>query len=135
MFVTIEGSLREDKTGVYSRGLNLQQYYSHGRYCTVDQREIFAIMCGVQSALYENVVLKVICFSLDSQATINFGRTRTEELNSANTIHLLWVTGHYFIAGNEWAEKCVLPCFDRTYPRYSNIAVLSEAKGQFVIFK
>src|SRR5450759_2456248 len=75
-------------------------------------------MCGVQSALHQKVMGKVIYFCSDSQAAIKAltsassrskiviaCRTQIEELNSVNTVHLLWVPGHSSIAGNEWADE------------------------------
>lgn len=115
-----DGSLLEGRAGagVFSRELRLQESYSLGRYCTVFQAEIFAIMCGVQAALHQNVTGKVIYFCSDSQAAIKAltsassrsklviaCRTQIEELNSVNTVHLLWVPGHSSIAGNEWADE------------------------------
>jgi len=115
-----DGSLLEGRAGagVFSRELRLQQSYSLGKYCTVFQAEIFAIMCGVQSALHQKVMGKVIYFCSDSQAAIKAltsassrskiviaCRTQIEELNSVNTVHLLWVPGHSSIAGNEWADE------------------------------
>ena len=115
-----DGSLLEGRAGagVYSRELRLYQSYSLGRHCTVFQAEIFALMCGVQSALQQHVMGKVIYFCSDSQAAIKslasansrskIGiacRTQIEELNSANAVHLVWVPGHSSIAGNELADE------------------------------
>ncbi|XP_062704816.1 uncharacterized protein LOC134287172 [Aedes albopictus] len=115
-----DGSLLEGRAGagVYSRELRLYQSYSLGRHCTVFQAEIFALMCGVQSALQQHGMGKVIYFCSDSQAAVKAlasansrskiviaCRTQIEELNSANAVHLLWVPGHSSIAGNELADE------------------------------
>ncbi|XP_062707608.1 uncharacterized protein LOC134288024 [Aedes albopictus] len=115
-----DGSLLEGRAGagVYSRELRLYQSYSLGRHCTVFQAEIFALMCGVQSALQQHVMGKVIYFCSDSQAAFKAlasansrskiviaCRTQIEELNSANAVHLVWVPGHSSIAGNELADE------------------------------
>ncbi|XP_062533798.1 uncharacterized protein LOC134202829 [Armigeres subalbatus] len=115
-----DGSLFEGRAGagVYSRELRLEQSHSLGRHCTVFQAEIFAIMCGVQSALQKHIMGKVIYFCSDSQAAIKAlasansrsklviaCRTQIEELNSVNTLHLIWVPGHSSIAGNELADE------------------------------
>ncbi|XP_062550051.1 uncharacterized protein LOC134214743 [Armigeres subalbatus] len=57
-----DGSLLESRAGagVYSRELRLEQSHSLGTHCTVFQAEIFAIMCGVQSALQQRIMGKVI---------------------------------------------------------------------------
>lgn len=115
-----DGSLLEGRAGagVYSRELRLNQFYSLGRNCTVFQAEIFALMCGVQSALQQRVMGKVIYFCSDSQAAIKAlasansrsklviaCRTQIEELNSVNSVNLVWVPGHSSIAGNELADE------------------------------
>ncbi|XP_062713028.1 uncharacterized protein LOC134290062 [Aedes albopictus] len=115
-----DGSLLEGRAGagVYSRELRLYQSYSLGRHCTVFQAEIFALMCGVQSALQQHVMGKVIYFCSDSQVAIKAlasansrskiviaCRTQIEELNSANAVHLVWVPGHSSITGNELADE------------------------------
>ena len=48
-----DGSLIEGRAcaGIYCREMGLEQSYSFGRYCTVFQAEIYAIMCGTQAAL------------------------------------------------------------------------------------
>lgn len=120
IIVFTDGSLLDGKAGagVYSQELRLQQSYSLGTYCTVFQAEIFAIICGVQGALQQKVMGKIIYFCSDSQAAIKaIGsnnsrsklviacRTQLEELSSVNAVHLLWVPGHSNIAGNEWADE------------------------------
>ncbi|XP_058830267.1 uncharacterized protein LOC131689298 [Topomyia yanbarensis] len=115
-----DGSLMEGRAGagVYCREMRLEQSHSLGRYCTVFQAEIFAIMCGVQSALQLSLSGRVINFCSDSQAAIKAlssdksrsklviaCRTQIEELSIVNTIYLVWVPGHCGITGNEWADE------------------------------
>ena len=115
-----DGSLMDGRAGagVYCRELRLEQSHSLGRYCTVFQAEIFAIMCGTQAALQQRVCGRIIDFCSDSQSAIKAltsadsrsklviaCRNQIEELSILNAVHLVWVPGHSGITGNEWADE------------------------------
>ena len=115
-----EGSLMEGRAGagVYCREMRLEQSHLLGRYCTMFQAEIYAIMCGTQAALQQRLCGKVINFCSDSQSAIKAlssadsrsklviaCRNKLEELSILNAVNLIWVPGHSCITGNEWADE------------------------------
>lgn len=115
-----DGSLMEGRAGagVYCREMGLQQSHSLGRYCTVFQAEIYAIMCGTHAALQQKLSGKIINFCSDSQSAIKAlssadsrsklviaCRDKLEELSILNAVNLIWVPGHSGIFGNEWADE------------------------------
>ena len=51
--------------GVYCLEMELEQSHSLGRYCTVFQAEIYAIMCGTQADLQQKLCGKIRYQSLE----------------------------------------------------------------------
>ena len=92
--------------GVNCREMGLGQSHSLDRYCTVFQAEIYAIMCGTQAALQQELCGKIINFCSDSLSAIKAlssadsrsklvtaCREMLEELSILNAVNLLWVPG------------------------------------------
>ena len=112
---------KQARTGTSGAGVYIQLQVkafacSLGHYTTVYQAEVFAILACVNSlgSIFESSV--AICS--DSQAALKALRrpkvtsgliaemiSALKDLSTHNSVHLLWVPGHFSIPGNEIADQ------------------------------
>jgi ribonuclease HI len=103
--------------GVYGQSVKRRLSFSLGRYTTVFQAEIYAILACVHEIQFQNRPEKYISICSDSQAALKaFQAVRTtsplvyqcqEALNDISARHVVgifWVPGHAGIRGNEIAD-------------------------------
>lgn len=114
-----DGSRTEEGAGagIYGERPRAKFSYALGKYATVFQTEIFAILVCAQENIRRRYSNKHIYICSDSQAALKaLAAVRTNsllvqnckqalgELGSANWVKLLWVPGHSNIEGNEQAD-------------------------------
>jgi ribonuclease HI len=102
---------------VYGYGTRQKLSFSLGKYTTVFQAEVYAIMACAVENLDRNYRNRNISIPLDSQATIE--ALDNYQINSKlvwdchqdlvklaehNRVQLIWVPGHEGIEGNETAD-------------------------------
>ena len=103
--------------GVYGQSVGRRLSFSLGRYVTVFQTEIYAILACVHEIQFQNRPEKYVSTCSDSQAALKALQTvRTspfvqqcqKALNDISTRHMVglyWVPGHAGIRGNEIADE------------------------------
>jgi len=101
---------------VYNQTTKQEQVLPLGKHCTVFQAEVYAILACINSLHIEYETSIAVCS--DSQAALkalNSARTTSKlvvetmkelkRLSLFNSVRLLWVPGHYNVAGNEIADR------------------------------
>ena len=105
--------------GVFCSSLGIESSFSLGKFCTIFQAEVFALIKCAELSLERNVSNSKIFICSDSQAAIKAianpmseSKLITECKNKllelsdrSNSISLTWVPGHSSIDGNEIADK------------------------------
>jgi len=104
--------------GVYGQSVGKRLSFSLGRYVTVFQAEIYAILAYVYEIQFQNRPEKYVSICSDSQGTLKaLPAVRTtsplvqqcqKALNDISTRHavgLCWVSGHAGVRGNEIANE------------------------------
>ena len=113
-----DGSKTEEGVGLGVHGCNTNLYKSLGKYMTVFQAEMLAILTCVEKLLDEKAKELRILICSDSQAvlkallkdSLNSSLTRDcciklNELANQNKVVLCWIPGHCGIEGNETVDK------------------------------
>jgi len=108
-------SLSQAGASVHNRTTGLDQIMPLGKYCTVFQAEVYAILTCANSLQSEQDASITIC--LDSQATLKAlqsakttsslvaeTKSALKRLSVFNSVRLMWVPGHSNIPGNEVAD-------------------------------
>ena len=110
----------EDGAGVYGQSVGRRLSFSLGRYATVFQAEIFAILACVYEIQSQNRSEKYVSICSDSQAALTaLQATRTSPfvqqcqnvLNNLSTQHavgLFWVPGHAGVKENEITDELAM---------------------------
>jgi len=102
------------RAGVYGQSVGRRLSFSLGRYATVFQAEIYAILACVYEIQFQNRPEKYVSICSDSQAALKFLQAVTtmsplvqqcqKALNNISIQHavgLFWVPGHAGVRGNE----------------------------------
>jgi ribonuclease HI len=106
------------RASVYSEDFGLTLSIHLGRYATVFQAEITAILVCTETLLSKEISGDRICICVDSQAALKAlispqikSRvvldcvTALQNLSEINTVELIWVPGHSNVLGNEEADR------------------------------
>jgi len=104
--------------GVYGQSVGRRLSLSLGRYATVSQAEIYAILACVHEIQSQNRPEKYVCICSDSQAALKAlqaVRTTSQlvrqcqktlnHISARNPVGLFWVPRHAGLRGNEIADE------------------------------
>jgi ribonuclease HI len=115
-----DGSKMREGTGagVYGQSLRRRLSFPLGRYATVFQAEIYAILACVYEIQFQNRSEKYVSICSDSQAALKALQTvRTtsplvyqcqkalNDISARHVVGLYWVPGHAGVRGNEIADE------------------------------
>lgn len=105
-------------SGIYSEELGLRESIALGKFATVFQAELFAVIQGANIAIDKDVYGKTIQIVVDSKAVLQTLRRHKvnsglvwechcvlEYLSNKNVVELVWVKGHTGNLGNEEADR------------------------------
>ena len=103
--------------GVYGHSVRRRLSFSLGRYTTVFQAEIYAILACVYEIQFQNRLEKHVSICSDSQAALKaLQAIRTSplvhqcqkalnDISARHVVGLYWVPGHARVRGNEIADE------------------------------
>ena len=113
-----DGSKMDNSTGAGLTGPGINMFFPMGRWPTVFQAEIYAILECASVCLKRNYKHANICIFSDSQAALKALKTSMcnsklvwecilslRQLAQKNQVNLYWVPGHCGIEGNEKADQ------------------------------
>lgn len=113
-----DGSKQDDQVGAGITGPGINCSVAMGRWSTVFQAEIYAILHCVEICLKRKYKNANICIFSDSQAALNALKSmvytskivwecynKLQQLSLRNRVNLYWVPGHCGIEGNEKADE------------------------------
>jgi ribonuclease HI len=116
----MDGSRTGEGTGagVYGQSVNRRLSIPLGKYATVFQAEVYAILVCVQETETQDRPEKYVSICFDSQAGLKaFQAAKTtpplvqqcqkalNDISARHTVGLYWVPGHAGVRGNEIANK------------------------------
>ena len=140
-----DGSRYNDKSGsgytIWSYEEHFQDYDHLGKYATVYQAEVQAIMAATTTMLNANITNQTINYFVDNQAAIqSLGKycikssqvlnckLAINELALNNDIHIYWIPGHSNHPGNEVADRLAKQGVEKLVHAAEPILPVSEAE-------
>lgn len=129
--------------GVYSSNLGLELSEPLGKYATIFQAEIYALLCASKEVDRAGINGRRVFFCSDSQAALkSLSNPRVDsklvleclnslcELNQRNLVSLIWVPGHSNILGNEKADELAKRGAETAFTGPEPVIPISYNKGK-----